>query len=135
MKRMIPILAVLALAICSCNNKRLDDVILSDDNPKLIVRSTTLFSYSPDHCQLAYNERNASFRMMTDDMSEFVSVTLNHVPSIEGETVIATELSWTTWDNLEVRNDITLEVLQLKGDAIWLWYPRERIALVLKILE
>lgn len=135
MKRSIPILTIIALVICSCNNEKPDDVVLSDATPKLIVRSKTMFSYNPDLCQLAYNERNASFRMMTDDMSEYVSVTLDHIPSVEGENVTASELSWTTWDNLEVRNNITLEVMQLKGDAIWLWYPRERIALVLKILE
>lgn len=134
MKKLVSIIAVLAL-LTSCNGERPDDVILSDSTPKLIVRGSTVFSYDPDMCQLAYNGSDASFRMMSDDMSEFVCVTLDHIPATEGETVLASEISWTTVYDIEVRNNITLEVLQLKGDVIWLWYPRESIALVLELLE
>ena len=135
MRKPFPIFAVLALLLSACNATQPDEVVLSDSTPKLIVRNNTIFEYKPDFCQLAFNNSSSTFRMMTDDMSEYVSVSLERIPTEEGGKVRATQFSWTTRNDLESRKNITLEVLQLKGDVIWLWYPRESIALVLKILE
>lgn len=135
MRRSLSILAALALLICACDNTHPDEVILSDATPKLTVRNRTVFEYDPDLCQLSFNRDKCSFRMMTDNMSEFVTVTLDRIPSQEGEKVTASELGWTTERDIESRKNITLEVLKLEGDVIWLWYARESIALVLQVLE
>lgn len=135
MRLQILIIAALSLSVSACTLARPDEIALSDAAPKLVVRSNTLFRYNPDRCQLGFNSRNVCFRMMTDDMSEYVTVTLDHIPSAEGEKVPASELSWTTGNDFESRKNITLEVLKLEGGVMWLWYQREAIALVLEILE
>ena len=125
-----------SLMLLSCQgDASLDDVALSDSTPKLIVRGITVFMYEPCTCQLSYCRQESSFRIMTDDMSRYVSADLSSTPTEVGETVYASSLVWTAAGDIESRNNLALEVVNLEGDTVWLWSSREKVALVLRILE
>ncbi|MCQ2169382.1 MAG: hypothetical protein MJY51_03035 [Bacteroidales bacterium] len=127
---------LLALAFLSgCNDSQPDPVLLSDGTPQLSARGKTIFRYEELNCQLGFNRSRAEFRMNTDNMSDYVFVTLDHIPSAVGEQVTAEELSWTTASDVEYRKNVILEVLKLEDGIIWLWNSRDQMSLVVRELE
>lgn len=135
MKKALSILFILLFMATGCDLTQPDPVILSDSTPQLSVQGKVLFRYEDSTCQLGFNLERAEFRMHTDTMSEYVFLTLDHIPASVGEQVTANEISWTSPDDVEYRKKIILEVLKLEDGTIWLWSSRNQIALVVRELE
>lgn len=134
MKKVFLFLSV-CLILTSCWESEPDPVILLDDSPQINVQGATGFKFDEKKCQLAVNREKAEFRMHTDNMSEYVILDLDVIPAEAGGQVTAESLSWTSDDDVQTRKNIVLEVLKLEDDTIWFWYPRERIAIVVRNLE
>ena len=135
MKKLFATLLLLLALLPGCNDTLPDPVILSDSTPQLSARGKVLFRYEELNCQLGFKREKAEFRMHTDNMSDYVFVTLDHIPSAAGEQITAEELNWTTPSDVEYRKKVILEVLKLEDGVIWLWNSRDRIALVIRELE
>lgn len=135
MKKALSILFILLFMATGCDLTQPDPVILSDSTPQLSVQGKVLFRYEDSTCQLGFNRERAEFRMHTDAMSDYVFLTLDHIPASVGEQVTANEISWTSPDDVEYRKKIILEVLKLEDGTIWLWSSRNQIALVVRELE
>lgn len=134
MKKILPGLIAAMLLTSGCIRPDPDPVVLADSTPQLSIQGRLLFRYEESSCQLGFNRDRAEFRMHTDNMSDYVFVTLDHIPSSVGEKVIANDMSWTTTDDVEYRIKLILEVLKLEDGNIWLWSSRERISLVIREL-
>ena len=135
MKKALSILFILLFMATGCDLTQPDPVILSDSTPQLSVQGKVLFRYEDSTCQLGFNLERAEFRMHTDTMSDYVFLTLDHIPASVGEQVTANEISWTSPDDIEYRKKIILEVLKFEDGTIWLWSSRNQIALVVRELE
>lgn len=135
MKKALSILLFSLFMATGCDLTQPDPVILSDSTPQLSVQGKVLFRYEDSTCQLGFNLERAEFRMHTDTMSEYVFLTLDHIPASVGEQVTANEISWTSPDDVEYRKKIILEVLKFEDGTIWLWSSRNQIALVVRELE
>lgn len=135
MKKALSILLISLFMATGCDLAQPDPVILSDSTPQLSVQGKVLFRYEDSTCQLGFNLERAEFRMHTDTMSDYVFLTLDHIPASVGEQVTANEISWTSPDDVEYRKKIILEVLKLEDGTIWLWSSRNQIALVVRELE
>lgn len=135
MKKYLPAIILALLSLSSCNDTEPDPIILSDGTPQISVRNTVRFIYDEASCQLGFNREKAEFRIQTDNTSGYVIVDLDRMPNAVGEKVTAESIQWTTYDDLEIRKNIVLEVLKLEDDNIWMWNARERIAVVVRILE
>lgn len=134
-KRLIILLLIPLLMAAECRHNQPDPIVLSDSTPQLSVQGKVLFRFEENTCQLGYNRERAEFRMHTDNMSDYVLVNLDHIPSSVGEEVTAEEISWTTAYDIEYRMKIILEVLKLEDGNIWLWSSRDQMALVVRELE
>ena len=92
------------------------------------------FSYEPNTCQLAFSRDLREFRAYTDTMSDFFVASFSQVPAELGQRLTA-DLVWTTERDVLTRKNLTLEVVRLEGDMVWLWSASGRIGLVVRILE
>ncbi|MBQ9310373.1 MAG: hypothetical protein IJ222_05840 [Bacteroidales bacterium] len=126
------ILSVMMLA-CSCQEESLSQSFVEYGNLRIEIKGFTTFLYDPLSCQVSFNRDKCEFRVHSDNMSDFYSLTLDEFPSEAGMKVSGT-VSWTTGNNLHNKKT-TFEVLKLEGDKVWLWSSKNRIALVVRSLE
>ena len=134
MKRLIAIfLAVLCLAGCQRGGK-VEDEFLGNSDICLRIKGSTVFTYNPLTCQLAFNRRNCEFRVHTDTMSDYYCVTLDAIPSAV-EQKIDGSLSWTSSSSI-LHKDCTFRVEKISSEGcVWLWNRKDRIGVVVKILD
>lgn len=129
----IAIIAVLAAAISACTDDIFPEFV-SDTNVHIEMNGKTMLQYDEATCQMGFNRERCQFRMCTDNMSDYFSITMNMIPSVQDETIKG-DLTWTTDRDVISRKNIALEVVKAEGDKFWLWNEKERIALVIQILD
>lgn len=134
MKKIL-ILALAALALCSCGNERDIPRFIEDDTIRLEVSGSTVFKYDANSCQLAFNREKALFRVHTDNMSDYFIADLDRIP-VEVDQEVTATLSWTTDSNVTTRKNIALKTVMIEGDKIWLWSGSGgQFALVIRVLD
>ncbi len=133
MKRLPLILTVIFL-VCGCNDDRLSSAFSARDDIRLQIGGVEQLCYDPLTWQMGFNQEKRQFRVHTDNMSDFFTLTLSRIPEKDGETITG-NLVYTTHDNVVTKNNITLEVIRLEGDRIWLWNHPGRIGLEVQILD
>lgn len=101
---------------------------LHDSTLRLSVGDEDILRYDPYDYQYAYNRERLEFRIHTDNMSEYVLLTLNEEPVRENQVVTALSIRWTRDKGSDViKKDIALEVVKVEGDVVWLWNSRESL--------
>ncbi len=134
MKRLAIILLLSLLALTGCQDERQRAAFCENEGVRLLVGGSIAFSYEPNTCQLAFSRDRQEFRAFTDSMSDFFVATFSRVPSELGQRLTAS-LTWTTEREVLTRKNLTLEVVRLEGDMVWLWSDAGRIGLTVRILE
>lgn len=134
MKRFIAILLLASSLLCGCNDSRRRNAFVENNDIRLQVGSTVHFRYDPLTCQMAFSRDRKEFRAQTDNTSDYYSVVLSDIPVQTGETVSA-NLTWTTETDILTRNDLSLEVLRIDGDRIWLWSSSGRIGVSIMVMD
>ena len=129
------LLAAVMLFI-SCNQTGSIDKasFLADDTVRLEINGECQFNYVPGTCQLAYNAKRCEFRVHTDTMLDYFTITLDMVPSRPG-TQVQARIAWSTVSGEQKKENITLNTLRILGDVIWLCDESGRNAAVLRVLE
>ena len=134
MRRIAIILLLSLLALTGCQDERQRAAFCENEGVRLLVGGSIAFSYEPNTCQLAFSRDRREFRAFTDSMSDFFVATFSRVPSELGQRLTAS-LTWTTEREVLTRKNLTLEVVRLEGDMVWLWSDAGRIGLTVRILE
>lgn len=134
MRKNCAILMIALLVLCSCGRQRRMNAFMESEEIKLQVAGSVQFRYDELNCQLAFSRDKKEFRAHTDNMSDFYIVRLNHIPSSVGEKLNA-DLEWTTATDILHRKNLTLEVVRIEGDIMWLWSDSGRIGLNIRVLE
>ena len=134
MRRIAIILLLSLLALTGCQDERQRAAFCENEGVRLLVGGSIAFSYEPNTCQLAFSRDQREFRAFTDSMSDFFVATVSRVPSELGQRLTAS-LTWTTEREVLTRKNLTLEVVRLEGDMVWLWSDAGRIGLTVRILE
>ena len=134
MKRFAVILLLSLLALTGCQDERQRAAFCENEGVRLLVGGSIAFSYEPNTCQLAFSRDRQEFRAFTDTMSDFFVATFSRVPTTLGQRLTAS-LTWTTEREVLTRKNLTLEVVRLEGDMVWLWSDAGRIGLTVRILE
>ena len=132
----IPLLLLLAALLLpvSCSDQRMQNAFCESEDIRLMVGGEIPFIYNPGTCQLAFSRELREFRAHTDNMSDFYAVTLSEVPESIGQRVSG-DLIWTTSKEVLRRKNLTLEVVRIEGEQIWLWSESGRIGLTIRVLE
>ncbi len=133
MKKVFGLLLALLL-LSACDGDRFRPAFELQTGLLLQERGKTIFRYDPLSCQTAFNRQRCEFRVHSDNMSDFYSVRLSRIPSSTGEKVTG-QIRWTTDRDLVTKKNITLEVVKLEGDTIWLWSSGERIGVTVRLLD
>ena len=128
------LLPALSLLLWSCNSSRLEAAFMQGDQVRFQVGQVDQFIYRPLDCQLAYSFTSCTFCAHNDSMSDYFLVRFDRTPDALGQRVNA-DIEWTTRDNIQKKNNVTLEVGKIEGDKVWLWSPSARIGLTVRILE
>jgi len=133
MKRIFPI--VIAIILCSCQQGGpYTEAFTANGTIRLEQKGEALCTYDPASYQLAFNREKGEFRVHTDNMSDYFILDLDQIPGEAGQQVTGT-IIWTTETDIYTKREITLETAKLEGDKIWLWNTKDRIGMVVKVLE
>ena len=134
MRRLSVILLLSLLALTGCQDERLRSAFCENEGVRLLVGGSIAFSYEPNTCQLAFSRDLREFRAYTDTMSDFFVASFSQIPVTLGQRMTA-NLTWTTEREVLTRKNLTLEVVRLEGDMVWLWSDAGRIGLTVRVLE
>ena len=134
MRRLRVIFLLLLVALAGCQDERQRNAFCENEGVRLMVGGSIAFNYEPNTCQLAFSRERREFRAFTDTMSDFFVAELSQLPVNLGQRLTA-NLVWTTEREVLTRKNLTLEVVRLEGDMVWLWSASGRIGLVVRILE
>ena len=134
MRRLVFILLLCVTVLTGCQDERQRAAFCENEGVRLLVGGSIAFSYEPNTCQLAFSRDLREFRAFTDTMSDFFLATFSQVPVDLGQRLTA-NLTWTTEREVLTRKNLTLEVVRLEGDMVWLWSDAGRIGLTVRILE
>lgn len=121
------------MSIAACRDNIFPEFV-SDSNVHLEMNGVTMLQYDEATCQMGFNRERRQFRMCTDSMSDYFSITMNMIPTAQDEKIKG-DLVWTTSRDVMSRKNIVLEVVKTEDDKFWLWNEQERIALVIEILD
>ncbi len=132
-ERLIPLLTALMLASACGPKGYYTPEFLQDATLRLSVGDEEILRYDPYEYQYAYNRERLEFRLHTDNMSEYVLLTLNEEPVRENQVVAASSIRWTRDNGSDmIKKDIALEVVKVEGDVIWLWNSRESLKMTVR---
>ena len=129
------IILFFCLALTGCQRGgKVDSEFIGSNDICLRVKGSTVFTYNPLTCQLAFNRRNCEFRVHTDTMSDYYCVTLDAIPSSEDQKIDGS-LCWTSSSSI-LHKDCTFRVEKISTDGcVWLWDRKDKIGAVVKILD
>lgn len=129
------LLAMGMLFISCSQNGSIDKAsFLADNTVRLEINGECQFSYIPGTCQMAYNAKRCEFRVHTDTMLDYFTITLDKVPSNPG-TQVQARIAWSTVSGEQTKENITLNAIRVVGDVIWLCDESGRNAAVVRTLE
>ena len=136
MKGRMKIYAVIltGILLAACQGKVGPEFIRTTDF-ELQVKDETVFRYDPLTWQTAFKREKREFRVHTDNMSDYYCVTLNNIPSSEGQKVKGS-IVWTSSSNVITKSGLTFSVEKIdRAGRIWLWSRKERIGAVVQALD
>lgn len=123
------------ILLSSCTGGKIDPDFAATTDCNLRFKGEVVFSYSPLTCQQAFNREKCEFRVHTDNMSDYYCVTLNYVPTAEGQKVKGA-ITWTSHSDVITRNDLTFHVRKAdKAGRLWLWCRKDQIGAVIHVLD
>ena len=128
------ILPGLAALATSCQDTRYQNAFIQSENLCLQVGGKVQISYEGLACQKSFNRERKSFRVHSDNMSDYYQVVFETLPEQMGDIVNA-DLEWTTETDILTRKNLAFEVVRTEGGTIWLWSKSARIGLSIQILD
>lgn len=128
------LLMAVSLLAASCVNEKQREAFAAREDVRLEVGGKTMFESSWDNCQYAFNRDRRTFRAQDDEMRDYYVVQFDNLPLIVGEQVKAS-VKWTDYNGMGQKNNVTLTVLRIEGDKVWLRDANGQIALTVRILE
>lgn len=134
--RHFALLLFAVIPICGCTVKDgFDRKDFEASDVCLRVKGEDVFTYIPGSNQMAFNRGKKQFRAGTDTMSDYFIINFSSLPSGEGDVVTAS-LKWTTHDDIVTQNGLSFKVVEVSSDGkIWLWCARQRITVVMRMLD
>ena len=109
------------------------DFVSKTSDISLTIKGKMQMQYDSRKHQLAFSEKECMFRVMDDELNNYFVVTLDRMPSKEGEHIKG-KLIYTTDDDIP-ETDTEFSVAKLTDDKIWLWDNSGKIGVVVMIIR
>ena len=110
----------------------IDEILLEREDVSMTVKGVEQFSYDPVTCQLGYNAEENEFRLVDDDLGNWMIVRCSHRPTSPGQEIKA-DVTWTTDNDIKSRKGLRFTVRKTSPDGlIWMWCKSEKMGLTVK---
>jgi len=127
----LSVAALLLAASCDKNELR-EEFVQTTDELGLIIHGVPAFEYKAETCQVGYNTAKKEYRISDDKMSEYVILTVDKIPSLDGETTGT--LTYTTETNIITKTGLHLKLVKQKssalGNTMWYWNKKNSIGII-----
>ena len=124
-----------ALLLSGCGNRHGWDKDFTDNDViSLTVNKVKAFEYDPVTCQLGYNDAKREFRVSTDNMSDYLIVTLSKIPTSKDDQVTGS-ITWTGPDYTRDLKNLSFNTVKVEHGKIWLWNQANKLAVIIPVMD
>lgn len=122
------------ISIIGCVGPQPDEVLLPRTEISLTIKGEEVMEHDPLTCQIGYNRERNEFRLVKDNISDWMIFRSNATPSNEGQEVKAS-LEYTSQSSTKTLTDLTFSVEKIAPDGtVWLWNKDKKIGIVIRVL-
>ena len=123
------------ISVISCVGPQPDEVLLPRTEISLTIKGETIMELDPTTCQIAYNSDKNEFRLVKDNISDWLIFKSSATPRNVGQEVIAS-LEYTSESSTKTMADLTFSVEKVAPDGTtWLWNKEKKIGIIIKVLQ
>jgi hypothetical protein len=122
------------ISIIGCIGPQPDEVLLPRTEISLTIKGEEVMEHDPLTYQIGYNRERNEFRLVKDNISDWMIFRSNATPSNEGQEVKAS-LEYTSQSSTKTLTDLTFSVERTAPDGtVWLWNKDKKIGIVIRVL-
>ena len=122
------------ISIIGCIGPQPDEVLLPRTEISLTIKGEEVMEHDPLTCQIGYNRERNEFRLVKDNISDWMIFRSNATPSNEGQEVKAS-LEYTSQSSTKTLSDLSFSVEKTAPDGtVWLWNKDKKIGIVIRVL-
>ena len=123
------------ISIIGCIGPQPDEVLLPRTEISLTIKGETIMELDPATSQIAYNSDKNEFRLVKDNISDWLIFKSSATPRNVGQEVMAS-LEYTSQSNIKRLSDLTFSVKKTAPDGTtWLWNKEKKIGIIIKVLQ
>lgn len=123
------------ISITGCIGPQPDEVLLPRTEISLTIKGETIMELDPATSQIAYNSERNEFRLVTDNLSDWLIFKSSAAPTNPGQEVNAS-LEYTSQSSTKTLKDLTFSVEKTAPDGTtWLWNKEKKIGIIIKVLQ
>jgi hypothetical protein len=123
------------ISIIGCVGPQPDEVLLPRTEISLTIKGEVIMELDPATCQIAYNSDKNEFRLVKDNISDWLIFRSSATPRNVGQEVIAS-LEYTSESSTKTLTDLAFTVEKTAPDGTtWLWNKDKKIGIIINILQ
>lgn len=123
------------ISVISCVGPQPDEVLLPRTEISLTIKGEVIMELDPATCQIAYNSDKNEFRLVKDNISDWLIFKSSATPRNVGQEVIAS-LEYTSESSTKTMAGLTFSVEKTAPDGTtWLWNKEKKIGIIIKVLQ
>lgn len=132
--RYIAGLLLALIAAAGCVGPQPDEVLLPRTEISLTIKGEAIMEYDPATCQIGYSSERNEFRLVDDQLSNWVIFRSDATPTNVGQEVKAS-LEYTSQNSTKMLNDLVFSVEKTDPlGQVWLWNKDKKIGIIIKVL-
>lgn len=122
------------ISIVGCVGPQPDEILLPRTEISLTIKGETAMEFIPATCQIGYNSERNEFRLVDNNLSDWVIFRSDAVPTDVGQKVKAS-LEYTSQNSVKTLRDLTFSVEKTSPEGlVWLWNKDKKIGIIIKVL-
>ncbi len=133
-KRHLAGLVLTLILITGCVQPQPDEVLLPRTDISLTIKGEMIMEFIPTTCQIGYSSEVNEFRLVDNNLRDWVIFRSDTKPTDVGQKVNAS-LEYTSESSVKILKDLVFSVEKTAADGtIWLWNKDRKIGIIIKIL-
>lgn len=122
------------ILITGCVQPQPDEILLPRTEISLTIKGEVIMEFVPATCQIGYSSENYEFRLMDNNLRDWVIFRSDNKPTDVGQNVNA-YLEYTSENNVKTLKDLVFSVEKTAPDGtVWLWNKDKKIGIIIKLL-
>lgn len=122
------------ISIVGCVGPQPDEILLPRTEISLTIKGEAAMEFVPATCQIGYNSERNEFRLVDNNLSDWVIFRSDAAPTDVGQKVKAS-LEYTSQNSVKTLRDLTFSVEKTSPEGlVWLWNKDKKIGIIIKVL-